>query len=33
MPANGPRGRGYVDDIGFDGYLVDPRHPFNRLRS
>jgi len=23
---------GYVDDIGLDGYPVDPRHPFNRPR-
>ncbi|HEX9170875.1 MAG TPA: hypothetical protein VF886_18420 [Roseiarcus sp.] len=28
-----PNGLGYVDDIGLDGYPVDPRHPFNRPRS
>lgn len=22
--------RGYLSDVGFDGYPIDPRHPFNR---
>ena len=25
--------RGYLDDIGLDGYPVDPRRPFNQPRT